>query len=43
MSDRCPDAKPNASRHWVGQVWPFAHEMKKGDLVLVPLQFQRAI
>lgn len=37
------DAKPNAIRNWVGQVWPFAHEMKKGDLVVLPLKTQPAI
>ncbi|MBN2109365.1 MAG: restriction endonuclease [Deltaproteobacteria bacterium] len=27
----------------VNQVWPFAHDMKKGDLVLMPLQSKPAI
>ncbi|MBK7832645.1 MAG: restriction endonuclease [Gemmatimonadetes bacterium] len=43
MNSLYPDSKPNAIRNWVGQVWPFAHEMTKGDLVLVPLKSQRAI
>lgn len=43
MVERYPDAKPNAIRNWVGQVWPFAHEMTKDDLILLPLKSQRAI
>jgi restriction system protein len=29
--------------NWVGQIWPFVHEMKKGDLVVLPLKSQPAI
>jgi restriction system protein len=29
--------------NWVSQVWPFAHEMQKGDLVVLPLKTQPAI
>lgn len=43
MTDRYPDVKPKAIVNYVGQVWPFAHEMKKGDLVIIPLKTQRAI
>jgi restriction system protein len=43
MRRRYPDAKPKAIANWVSQVWPFAHEMKKGDLVVLPLKTQRAI
>ncbi len=43
MNQRYEDAKPNAILNWVSQVWPFAHEMKKGDLVVLPLKTQRAI
>lgn len=43
MTDRYPDTKPKAIQNWVSQVWPFAHEMKKGDLVILPLKSQRTI
>lgn len=38
-----PDAGENTRRNWVSQVWPFSHEAKKGDLVIVPLKTQPAI
>lgn len=37
------DTKPKKISNWVGQIWPFAHEMKIGDLVMLPLKTQRAI
>jgi restriction system protein len=43
MVQRYPDVKPKAILNWVSQVWPFAHEMKKGDTVILPLKTQRAI
>ena len=43
MTQRYPDAKPRAIMNWVSQVWPFAHEIKKGDLVVLPLKTQPAI
>ena len=43
MTQRYPDSKPKAIANWVSQVWPFAHEIKKSDLVVLPLKFQRAI
>lgn len=43
MTERYPDAKPKGVLNWVSQVWPFAHEMEKGDLVVTPLKTQRAI
>lgn len=43
MSQRYPDKKPKTVMNWVSQVWPFAHEIKKGDLVILPLKTQRAI
>lgn len=43
MTERYPNIKPKAIQNWVSQVWPFAHEMKKGDLVVVPLKTQPAI
>jgi restriction system protein len=43
MPQRYPDTKPKAISNWVSQVWPFAHEIKKGDLVVLPLKSQPAI
>jgi restriction system protein len=43
MTERYPDAKPKAVLNWASQVWPFAHDMKKGDLVILPLKSQPAI
>jgi restriction system protein len=37
------DAKPKQLLNWASQVWPFAHEMKKGDLAILPLKTQPAI
>ena len=43
MTQRYSDTKPKAILNWVSQIWPFAHEMKKGDLVILPLKSQPAI
>ena len=43
MMQRYPDTKPKAIANWVSQVWPFAHEIRKPDLVVLPLKTQRAI
>jgi restriction system protein len=43
MAERYPETKPKAILNWVSQVWPFAHEMKTGDLVVLPLKSQPAI
>ena len=43
MNERYPDTKPKAIQNWVSQVWPFAHEIKPGDLVILPLKTQPAI
>jgi restriction system protein len=43
MTLRYPEAKPKAIANWVSQVWPFAHEIAKSDLVVLPLKTQRAI
>lgn len=29
--------------NWVSQIWPFAHEIKQGDLVFLPLKTQSTI
>ena len=43
MTQRYPEAKPKTVLNWVSQVWPFAHEMQKGDLVVLPLKTQPAV
>jgi restriction system protein len=43
LTRRYPDEKPRSIRNWVSQIWPFAHEMKKGDLVVVPWKSQPVI
>lgn len=43
MTDLRPDVKPKAISNWVSQVWPFAHEIKKGDLIVLPLKTQPAV
>ena len=42
-SDLYPNAKPKTLLNWASQVWPFAHDMRQGDLVVVPLKSQPAI
>lgn len=43
MNDRYADCKPKAIQNWVSQVWPFAHDIKPGDWVVLPLKSQPAI
>jgi restriction system protein len=43
MTELYTDRQPNTILNWARQVWPFAHEMKKGDLVVLPLKTQPAI
>lgn len=43
MSRAYPDAKVRTIQNWVSQVWPFVHEIKTGDLIVLPLKTQRAI
>jgi restriction system protein len=43
MAALYPDAKPKRLQNWVSQVWPFAHEIQKGDLVVLPLKSQPLI
>jgi restriction system protein len=33
-----PDEKPNTSRNWESQLWSFVHDMKPGDLIVLPLK-----
>jgi len=43
MTERYSDEKPKTIQNWASQVWPFAHEIKRGDLVILPLKMQRVI
>jgi len=38
-----PNSKPKRLHNWVSQVWPFVSEIKKGDLVVLPLKSQPSI
>ena len=38
-----PDAKKRGAANEIGQLWRFIHEMKKGDLVALPLKKQSII
>jgi restriction system protein len=40
MTALYPDAKPKRLHNWVSQVWPFAHSIEKGNLVVLPLKSQ---
>ena len=43
MNKRYPDAKKRTIANWASQVWPFAHDIKKSDLIVLPLKMQRTI
>lgn len=43
MEHLYPESKPKAIQNWVSQVWPFAHEMKNGDFVVLPLKSQPVV
>ena len=43
LTERYPDSKPKVILNWASQIWPFAHEIKKGDLVVLPLKAQPTI
>jgi restriction system protein len=38
LSARYPDTKPKTILNWVSQIWPFAHSIQLGDLVVLPLK-----
>jgi restriction system protein len=38
-----PKEKTNTLRNWMSQLWPFAHSMAIGDLVVVPLKSEPVI
>jgi len=37
------DDKPNTLRNWESQLWSFVHEMKPGDLIVLPLKHRSII
>lgn len=43
LAELYPDSKPKRISNWVSQLWPFAHDMKLGDLVVMPLKTQPSI
>jgi restriction system protein len=43
MTEFYPDAKPKRLQNWVSQVWPFAHDIEKGNLVVLPMKSQPSI
>lgn len=43
LGEAYADDKANTLRNWAGQLWPFAHEMQPGDLVVLPLKSQPVI
>ena len=43
MKKRYPEAKERTIANWASQVWPFAHDIKKSDLIVLPLKMQRTI
>lgn len=43
LESRYPGDNPNRLGNWMRQVWPFAHDMKKGDFVVLPLKSQPSI
>jgi len=43
LGQRDPSSKPKKLINHASQIWPFAHEMQKGDWIVLPLKAQRAI
>lgn len=43
LVERYGAESPNRLRNWVRQLWPFAHDIEKGDLVILPSKQQPAI
>ena len=43
LTERYATAKHKTILNWASQIWPFAHRMQLGDLVVVPLKAQPAI
>jgi restriction system protein len=43
LKARLPESKDKKLINHASQIWPFAHEMQKGDWVVLPLKYQRAV
>lgn len=41
--DNNPDVKVKTAMNWASQVWPFAHEMKKGEIAVLPSKIKPVI
>lgn len=41
--DNNPDVKVKTAMNWASQVWPFAHEMKIGEIVVLPSKIKPVI
>ena len=41
--DNNPDIKTRTAINWAWQVWPFGHEMKKGEIVILPSKINSVI
>lgn len=43
LLDFYSDAKRNTVRNWLGQIYPIAHRIKKGDWIILPSKLKSAI
>ncbi len=43
LEERYGSAKPKTLLNWASQIWPFAHEMRRGDLAVMPLKSQPSV
>lgn len=43
LAEEYPDEKPKTRMNWESQIWPFVKEMKKGDLVALPLKHRSIV
>src|SRR5689334_6827909 len=43
LRQRYPASKPKKLINHASQIWPFAHEIQKGDWIVFPLKAQRAV
>jgi len=41
--DANPDLKVKTAMNWASQVWPFAHDMKKGEIVVLPSKIKSVL
>lgn len=43
FTDNDEDIKVKTAMNWASQVWPFAHEMKQGEIVVLPSKIKSVI